>query len=174
MPFKVMFHIYEPGKLAPDYSTSDRKLAHIELNARRATPGKALTSMSADVTPVEPLTKGERFALQLYEIRKAMHKYYNGGRKHEDMLASIALEQKLDKQIKSGRAFLDSHPGYPVKDQKAHTAFLLVEEWRNTWHDRKRYSQRQGYDYQVYREMTRKIRDYEAKIDSYIKEVIGL
>lgn len=174
MPFKVKFHIYNPGEQVPDFSTSDRKLAYVELNARRATSGKALTSMSAEVTPGEPLTKGERFAYQLWKIRQGMHKYYAGGRKHEDMLASMALEAKLDKQIRSARAFLDSHPGYPVKDQKSHIAFLIVEEWRNTWHDRKRYSQRQGYDYQVYREMTRKIRDYEAKIDSYIKEVIGL
>lgn len=174
MPFKVMFHIWEPDKLAPCYSTSDRKLAYIEWNAMRARPGMAMTALKADVEAVEPLTKGERFAYQLWEIRKAMHKYYNGGRKHEDMLASMALEANLDKQIRSARAFLDSHPGYPVKDQKSHIAFLIVEEWRNTWHDRKRYSQRQGYDHQVYREMTRKIRDYEAKIDSYIKEVIGL
>lgn len=174
MPFKVMFHIYNPGDKVPDYSTSDRKLAYVELKARRRMPGKAMTSMRADVTPVEPLTKSEKFAYQLYEIRKAQHKYYNCGRKHEDMLASIALETALDKQIKSGRAFLDSHPGYPVKDQKAHAAFLIVEEWRNTWRERKRYSQCKGYNHQVYREMTRKIRDYDTKIDSYIREVIGL
>jgi len=174
MPFKVMFHIFNPGDKVPDYNTSDRKLAYIELNARRNTPGKTLASMRADVTPVEPLTKAEGFAYQLWEIRRAMHKYYNGGRRHEDMLASIALETELDKQIRSGRAFLDSHPGYPVKDQKSHAAFLIAEEWRNTWLARKRYSQTKGYDHQMYREMTRKIRDYEAQIDKYIREVIGL
>ena len=169
-----MFHIFNPGCQAPDYSTSDRKLAYIELNARRNTPGKALTGMKADVTPVEPLTKAERFALQLWEIRKAMHKYYNGGRKHEDMLASIELESALDRKIAADRQFMDAHPGRPVTDQKAYAFFLIVEEWRNTWRERKRYSQAKGYDQQVYREMTRKLRDYEAKIDSYIKEVIGL
>jgi hypothetical protein len=169
-----MFHIYNPGDVVPDYNTSDRRLAYIELNARRNTPGKALTRLTADVTPLEPLTKRESFAYQLWKIRKAMHKYYDGGRKHDDMLASIALETNLDKQIKSGRAFLDSHPDYPVKDKKSHAAFLLAEEWRKTWHERKRYSQTKGYDHQVYREMTRKIRDYEAQIDNYIRETIGL
>jgi len=174
MPFKVRFHIYAPGKLAPDFSTDDRRLAYVELNARRAKHGQAMTRMSADVQPVEPLTKGEQFVLQIWEIRKAMHKYYNCGRRHEDMLASIALESALDKQIKSARAFLDSHPGYPVKDEKAHAFFLIVEAWREAWHERKRFSQKRGYDLQVYKEMTRKIRDYESKIDMYIKGTIGL
>lgn len=174
MPFIVKFSIYEPGKTAPCLSTKDRKYAYIELNAMRQKPGMALTRMSADVQTVEPLTKAERFALQLWEIRKAMHKYYNGGRKHEDMLASMELESALDKKIKADREFIDSHPGRPVKDQKAYAFFLVVEEWRKTWRERKRYSQTNGYDHQVYREMTRKLRDYEAKIDSYIKEVIGL
>lgn len=174
MPFIVKFSIYEPGKEAPCFNTQDRKLAYIELNAMRQKPRMALTRMTADVQPVEPLTKAERFALRLWEIRKAMHKYYNGGRKHEDMLASMELESALDRKIKADRQFMNAHPGRPVTDQKAYAFFLIVEEWRNTWRERKRYSQAKGYDQQVYREMTRKLRDYEAKIDSYIKEVIGL
>ena len=174
MPFIVKFSIYEPGKQAPCICTQDRKYAYIELNAMRQKPGMALTRMTADVWAEEPLTKAERFALQLWEIRKAMHKYYNGGRRHEDMLASIELETALDRKIKADREFIDSHPGRPVRDQKAYAFFLVVEEWRRTWSERKRYGSRQGYDHQVYREMTRKLRDYEAKIDSYIKEVIGL
>ena len=174
MPFIVKFSIYEPGKEASCFNTQDRKLAYIELNAMRQKPGMALTRMSADVKTVEPLTRAERFALQLWEIRKAMHKYYNGGRKHEDMLASIELETALDRKIKADREFIDSHPGRPVRDQKAYAFFLVVEEWRSTWRERKRYSQTKGYDQQVYREMTRKLRDYEAKIDSYIKQIIGL
>lgn len=174
MPFIVKFSIYEPGKTAPCICTQDRKYAYIELNAMRQKPGMALTRMSADVKTVEPLTKAERFALQLWEIRKAMHKYYNGGRKHEDELASIDLERALDRKIKADREFIDSHPGRPIRDQKAYAFFLVVEEWRSTWRERKRYSQTKGYDQQVYREMTRKLRDYESKIDSYIKEVIGL
>lgn len=174
MPFIVKFSIYEPGKTAPCFNTQDRKLAYIELNAMRQKPGMAMTRMSADVKTVEPLTKAERFALQLWEIRKAMHKYYNGGRRHEDMLASIELESALDRKIAADRQFMDAHPGRPVTDQKAYAFFLIVEEWRNTWRERKRYSQAKGYDHQVYREMTRKLRDYEARIDSYIKEVIGL
>lgn len=174
MPFIVKFSIYEPGKQAPCFNTQDRKLAYIELNAMRQKPGMALTRMSADVQAVEPLTKSERFALQLWEIRKAMHKYYNGGRNHEDMLASLALESALDRKIKVTRHYIDVYPQHPVKDQKAYAFFLIVEEWRNTWRERKRYSQTKGYDNMVYREMTRKLRDYEAKIDSYIREIIGL
>lgn len=174
MPFKVKFFIYEPGKEAPCFNTQDRKLAYIELNAMRQKPGMALTRMTADVQPVEPLTRAERFALQLWEIRKAMHKYYNGGRRREDMLASIELESALDKKIEADRQFMDAHPGRPVTDQKAYAFFLIVEEWRNTWRERKRYGSRQGCDMAVYREMTSKLRDYESKIDSYIKEVIGL
>ena len=161
MPFKVKFSIYEPGK-------QDRKLAYVELNAMRARQGMATTRMTADVEAVEPMTKAERFALQLWEIRKAQHKYYNGGRRQEDLLTSIELERALDKKIAADRKFIDAHPGRPVKDQKAYAFFLVVEEWRSTWQERKRYGNR------VYREMTRKLRDYETKIDSYIKEVIGL
>jgi len=174
MPFKVMFHIWEPGKLAPCYSTSDRRLAYIELNAMRAKPGMALTTLKADVEAVESLTKAQRFVFQMWEVRKAMHKYYSGGRNHDDLVASLALESALDKKIKADREFIDSHPGRPVKDPAAYAFFLLVEEWRNTWHERKKFSQRKGYDLQIYREMSHKLRDYEAKIDSYIKEVIGL
>ena len=174
MPFIVKFSIYEPGKQAPCICTQDRKYAYIELNAMRRKPGMAMTRMTADVWAEEPLTKAERFALQLWEIRKAMHKYYNGGRNHEDMLASIELETALDRKIKADREFIDSHPGRPVKDQKAYAFFLIVEEWRSTWRARKKLSLHKHYDQHIYREMTRKLRDYEAKIDSYIKEVIGL
>lgn len=174
MPFKVKFSIYEPGKIAPCLCTQDRRLAYIELNAMRSKPGMATTRMTAEVWGFEPMTKSERFALQLWEVRKAQHKYYNGGRRREDLLASIELESELDRKIKADRQYMDAHPGRTVRDQKAYTFFLVVEEWRKTWNDRKRYSSRQGYDYQVYREMTRKLRDYETKIDSYIKEVIGL
>lgn len=174
MPFIVKFSIYEPGKQAPCICTQDRKYAYIELNAMRQKPGMALTRMTADVWAEEPLTNAERFALQLWEIRKAMHKYYNGGRRREDMLVSIELESALDRKIAADRQFIDAHPGRPVNDQKAYAFFLIVEEWRNTWRERKRYSQTKGYDNMVYREMTRKLRDYEAKIDSYIREIIGL
>lgn len=174
MPFKVKFSIYEPGKQAPCFSTQDRKLAYVELNAMRARQGMATTRMTADVEAVEPMTKAERFALQLWEIRKAQHKYYNGGRRQEDLLASIELERALDKKIAADRKFMDAHPGRRIKNQKAYAFFLVVEEWRSTWLERKRYGSRDGYDNRVYREMTRKLRDYETKIDSYIKEVIGL
>ena len=174
MPFKVKFSIYEPGKIAPCLCTQDRRLAYVELSAMRSKPGMAMTRMTAEVWGFEPLTKAERFALQLWEVRKAMHRYYHGGRRHEDLVASLALESELDKKIRADRQYMDAHPGRRVTDQKAYAFFLIVEEWRSTWLERKRYGSRAGYDNQVYREMTRKIRDYESKIDSYIKEVIGL
>lgn len=174
MPFKVKFSIYEPGKIAPCLCTQDRRLAYVELSAMRSKPGMAMTRMTAEVWGFEPLTKAERFALQLWEVRKAMHRYYHGGRKHEDLVASLALESELDKKIRADRQYMDAHPGRRVTDQKAYAFFLIVEEWRSTWLERKRYSNRAGYDNQVYREMTRKIRDYESKIDSYIKQIIGL
>ena len=103
MPFKVKFSIYEPGKIAPCLCTQDRRLAYIELNAMRSKPGMATTRMTAEVWGFEPMTKSERFALQLWEVRKAQHKYYNGGRRREDLLASIELESELDRKIKADR-----------------------------------------------------------------------
>ena len=128
MPFIVKFSIYEPGKQAPCICTQDRKYAYIELNAMRQKPGMALTRMTADVWAEEPLTKAERFALQLWEIRKAMHKYYNGGRRHEDMLASIELETALDRKIKADREFIDSHPAVQSTTRRPTRS---SSSWRN-------------------------------------------
>ena len=174
MPFRVTFKIFEPGKGAPCYTTSDRRLAYIELNARRAQPGQALTYMTADVSLDPPSSRADDFLMLLYSVRMAMRKYYNGGRRHEDMLASLALESQLDKWIKRTRDFLTSHPGFTPADTKSHAFFLIVEEWRGAFLDRKRYASRKNYDNNVYREMTRKIREYEEKIDDYIRNTIGL
>ena len=94
MPFKVRFDIYEPNKLAPCITTYDRKYAYAELNDLKGKPGMALTRMLHTVIP-EELTKSEQYVYLVYQVRTLQRKYWNGGKQHDDLMASLAKEKEL-------------------------------------------------------------------------------
>ena len=100
MPFKVKFQIFEPGKQAPVFTTSDARLAHVEYKDRCNKQGCALTRMTTTIECVD-LTKPEQYVYLVFLVRKAIRTYYNEGRKHEDLLVSLGLKSSLTTGIRA-------------------------------------------------------------------------
>ena len=182
MPFKVKFQIFEPGKLAPCFTTHDASLAHAEYRHQCNQKGCALTRMTTDIECID-LTKPEQYVFLVYRVRKAISRFYNGGRKPEDLQASLELERQLDEWNGRTRLQLQAHPGLspvacgmPADSERArHFAFfLLVDKWRDKWHRYFNYKRQHDRDGQVVREMYKECIDYEKQIDNFIKQVIGL
>lgn len=182
MPFKVKFQIFEPGKFAPDFITTDARLANVEYRDRCNKKGCALTRMTTDIECID-LTKPEQYVWLVYCVRNAIQKYYGCGRKREDLQASLDLEKQLDDWNSRTRAYIDSHPGFhtvlsglPAESEKArHFAFFkVVEEWRKQWHNYFTYKKRPDKDPEVEREIKKSCFDFEKEIDKYIKLTIGL
>ena len=172
MPFKVRYDIYEPNKQAPCLTTYNRLFAWAELNDRQKKPGMALTRMSYTIQP-EDLTKQEEYVLLVYQVRKAIKKYFGGGRNHDDLLESLALEERLDQWNVRTRCYLNSHPKAQV-DEKGKAFFILVEAWRNKWHKFFACKKCHAEPQQVLQQMKKECNDYEAQIDKYVKQTIGL
>ena len=173
MPFKVKFMIYEPGKQAPCYTTSDAALARVEYNAKVREQGMALSRYVFEIT-CEDLTKAEEYVWLVYQVRQAIHKYYNQGRKYADLQASLTLEKQLDDWNLRTRTYLNNHPKCQIGDEKAHSFFLLVEKWREKWHKFFACKKAKSEPEEILREMKRECTDYEKEIDMYVKKSIGL
>lgn len=173
MPFKVKFQIFEPGKQAPVFTTSDARLAHVEYKDRCNKQGCALTRMTTTIECVD-LTKPEQYVYLVFLVRKAIRTYYNEGRKHEDLLVSLGLEKQLDDWNTRTRYHLQTHPKCKPDDDKAFAFFQIVEEWRNTWHKYFAYKKRPDKDPDIEREMKKQCFDFEKEIDKYVNLVIGL
>lgn len=170
MPFRVYFSIFEPGKQAPCFQTSDAKLARVEFNDRQS---KApLTRMTYTIELID-LTKSEKYVWLVYEVRKAIRKYYNEGRKHEDLLDSLEKEKELDKWNIRTRLYLTNHPNCQV-DEKSKAFFLLVDAWREKWHKYFACKKAKSVEQAVLDQMKKECFDYERQIDKYVKQVIGL
>ena len=157
MPFKVFFQIYEPGKEGPCFTTTDAKLAKVEYNNRASKPGMALTRMTYTIQ-LEDLTKHEQYVWLVYQVRQAIRKFFDGGRNHDDLMASIALEKQLDQWNARTRTYLNNHPN------------AKVDEWHKYFAVKKSKAESDA----VIKEMKKECEDYEAQIDKYTKQVIGL
>lgn len=174
MPFTVTYRIYEMGKQAPCLTTQDRVLAHIQFNEMCRRQDKPLVRFVHIVEPVEPLTKPERYLYLVYQVRKAIRKYYGEGRKKEDLDASLALEKQLDDWNTRTRFHLQTHPKCKPDDEKAFAFFQVVEEWRTVWKKYFAYKKRADRDQAVEREMKKQCFDFEKLIDEYITKTIGI
>lgn len=173
MPFKVKFSIFEPGKQAPSFTTDDAHLAHIEYKDRCNRQGCAFTRMTTDIECID-LTKPEQYVWLVYRVRKAIQKYYDCGRKREDLLASLDLEKQLDNWNTRTRYHLQTHPKRQPDDDKAFAFFLIVEQWRNAWHKYFTYKKLPDKDPDIEREIKKQCFDFEKQIDKYITKAIGL
>lgn len=173
MPFKVKFQIFEPCKQAPDFTTSDARLAKVEYRDRCNKKGYAFTRMTTEIECID-LTKPEQYVWLVYRVRKAIRKYYGEGRKHEDLMASLDLEKQLDNWNTRTRFHLQTHPKCKPDDEKAFAFFQVVEEWRNAWHKYFTYKKSADKDPDVEREMKKQCYDFEKEIDKYVNLVIGL
>ncbi len=147
-------------------------------NAQRAAAPGEIIFIDAIVEPVEPLTAPERFLLLVYEVRQLIRAYYDHGRRQEDLQASLAKEQTLDHWIARTRHYLDTHASnvhFPTEtDKKSYSFFILVEQWRKTWHEYFSYKKQKDKDPQVESEIKKKSFDLERSIDAYIAQTLHL
>ena len=175
MPFKVHYEIFDDKHGAPDFQTYDYTMARVEWNERQRNPKGMIWHIEQTVMPDGVLNKQEDYLFLVYRVRNLTIHYRNNGQKDEDRNVLIKHVRKLDKWNKEIDAYMRSHPGYANKmDNQAYSFYVLVTEWRKMYYERQRYSKVQGYDHNVFREMTRKIRGLETEIDKYIKQQIQL
>lgn len=175
MGLRTRYDIYSTNKTAPVLSTYDRLTAQVEFNDLLGKNKGEFYRLQQQPEAVGELTKSEEYVLLVWRVRRLIRRYYDNGRKREDLVASLEHEQKLDQWNKRTRAFIDAHPGYKPKDEKSHAFYVLVSEWRRTWNERMAYRKRKmGYDQKVMDEMSKKCRDLEKQVDNYIKEKLQL
>jgi hypothetical protein len=170
MPFRVKFFIYDNKHTAPVYTTFDKCMARVEYNDRNKKD--PWTRLEFTVEQID-LTNHEKYVWLVYEVRKAIHKYYNCGRKHEDLQDSLDKEAKLDQWNARTRIYLNNHPKCQV-DEKAKSFFLLVDAWRDKWHKYFSCKKAHAVEQAVLDQMKKECFEYEKQIDKYVKQVIGL
>ena len=174
MPIKTKYDIYDTRHQAPVNTTYDYTAAKVEYNELMR---KASDLYRMVCTPMADgaLTKPEEYLLLVYRVRKLWRQYFNQGRSQEVLLKSIEEEKKLDDWNARTRRFLDTHLSVMDGQTTArYHFFVLVETWRNTWKERKRYARLKNCDPAVLNEMSKKCRDIEREIDEYINDKLKL
>ena len=179
MPFKVLYEIFDNKHDAPDFQTYDYTMAQIEWNERKRNPKGLLWRIQQTVQPEGTLSKPEEYVLLVYRVRKYTIRWRNNGMKDSDKRAVESHVRRLDDWNRRTRAYLDSYKGDPYKEPytKEFGFFIVVEAWRDAYRERQQYQKataNANYDNRVFREMTRKIRQYEQEVDNYIKKTIKL
>lgn len=173
MPFKVQYEIFDSKHKAPILSTTDRTVASIEFNDLIRRGGDVYRMVQ---TPMADgaLTKQEEYLMLVYRVRKLWRQYFDQGRSQEVLLASLEKEKELDDWNTRTRSFLNTHTAYFRGRNEAYCFFVVVEAWRKAWKERKRYKGNASCDQQVLKEISKKCRDFEKKIDEYIKDKLQL
>lgn len=174
MPFKVQYEIYDNKHDAPDYKTSDYTLARVEWLERQRNPKGMMWRIQQTVMPDGALNKSEEYLFLVYRVRDLTIRYRNDTTNMEFKKVLLEHVKKLDKWNRAIELYINTHPGYKPADEQAHSFYVVVHEWRRAYYERQKYSTRKDYDHKVFREMTRKIREYESEIDKYIKNKLQL
>lgn len=174
MPIIVQYDIFDSQHKAPLLSTRDRSMAYVEFQSL-IHKGDSLYRMVQTPIADGALTKSEEYLMLVYRVRKLWRQYFDHGRDQEVLKASIEQEKKLDNWHKRISA-LSQNSTNPlhIKDREAFDFYIVVRGWREAWLDRKRYSRQKDYDPQILSEINKKCRDFEKKIDKYIKDKLQL
>lgn len=166
MPFKTKYEIYCTQKIAPVYTGYDKTMAFVTWEDFIRNPKGECYRMLQTPEAVGALTKSEEYLFLVYHVRRLIKRYFNNGRKHEDMIESQEYETKLDKWNQRTQAFINSHPGYKPTDEKSHAFYVLVSTWRKVFKERMAYRKRKmGFDQAVFDEMNKKRQSLEKQID---------
>ena len=184
MPIQVKYTIRCTGKIAPYENTYDFDYARAALSTyQRKAQRDEMFYCTTEVKAEEPLTKDEQYLMLVYEVRRLIKRYFDNGRKTEDLKASPVKEAQLDGWNARTRSYIDSKPGFekvlknlPIdSDKYRHFSFFeVVEEWRKVWKEYHRYKKQKDKDPAVEREMKKKCYDFEKTIDNYIRFTLKL
>ena len=88
MPIRTKYEIYCTQKTAPVYWGYDKTMAYVEMEDRIRNPKGDSYRMVQTPEAVGDLTKPEEYLLLVYNVRRLINKFFNQGRKHEDMIES--------------------------------------------------------------------------------------
>lgn len=175
MPFKVQYEIFDNKHAAADFQTYDYTMARIEWEERKRNPKGLMWRLEQTVMPDRVLDKHEEYVFLVYRVRKLTIYYRNNGQRTDDRNTLMKYVRKLDKWNRQTRNFLNTHNKVmDAETTKRFGFFVVVEEWRSAYYERQKFAKIDNYDRNVYREMTRKIRQFEKEIDSYIKQQMKL
>ena len=152
MPIKVQYDIYDTQHKAPIIHTTDRTLASIEFNDL-IHKGNGLYRMQQTPMADGALSKQEEYLMLVYRVRMLWKQYFNHGRSHEVLKASIEEEKKLDDW---------------------HRRVSSLSKVSSSPLERKSYSRRKDCDEAILSEMSKKCRDFEKQIDKYLKIKLNL
>lgn len=177
MGFTVKYNIMQAGKDAPCYSTSDRQLAYAELSDRQRKGNPLDYWMDWDITPHD-LNQKEEYMWFVWQIRMAQKKFWRDGKKQEDLLASKAMEEELDRWNAETREKLNKvayvtrdgntvYSGWQPSDAEAYQFFVTVEEWRKEW--KKYFAAKANGDHETSSRLYQICRSYETRIETYCK-----
>ena len=172
MPIRVRYDIFDGLRKAPVFTTSDRHLALIERD-EYIRKGKGIYRIQTTVIP-DNMNKSEQYLYLVYEVRQLQRRYFDQGRNKEVLQQALDKEEELDDWNTRTSGFLAAHTNYKPADPKAHAFFLIVVRWRRLWKNYFAYKKRSDADPAIVRERAKECRDYEAQIDKYIKETIGV
>lgn len=180
---RTKYHVMGGGKTAPVETTYDRQQASWALRKAEREDQKGIYYIVSEVEACEPLTKPEKYLLLVYEVRKLIRRYFNDGRKPEDLTASLVKETQLDQWNVRTRKYIDSKPGFenvlkglPQDSEKyRHFAFFqVVEEWRKVWKEYHAYRRLKEKEPAVEQAMKKKCFAFEKTIDDYLKMMLQL
>lgn len=175
MPFRTKYEIFDTQHTAPVYTGYDKTMAFVTWEDFIRNPKGECYRMVQTPEAVGALTKSEEYLFLVYNVRRLIKRYFNNGRKHEDMIESQEYETKLDKWNQRTQAFINTHPGYKPSDEKNYAFYVLVSTWRKVFKERMAYRKlKMGFDQNVLNEMSKKSRELEKEIDKYIKEQLQL
>jgi len=174
MPFSTLYQIFDSKHTAPVFTNTDYKMAYVEWRSYLRKGGDVYR-LEQTVLPDGNLDKSEQYLFLVYRARKTWKRFVNCGRTRDDMLASMDLHKELD-ELHSQVSMLSqkSIDPLPIKNREAFDFFQLVADWRNCCRSRKKFTSANGYDEISRKEISRQCRDYEKKIDKYIKDKLNL
>ena len=173
MPLRTRYEIF--GRFTnPVISTYDKTMARVEWYSYLRNPQQGLHRLVQTVEPDGELTKAEEYLYLVYRVRKLWRKYFDCGRNRDDMEAALKLEAELDVWNMRSLIYVSNHPDYKPADQESFDFYTVVQAWRDTCKERKRYRGGSAIDKQVQQEISHKCRDFERKIDQYLKTKLNL
>lgn len=184
MPIKTKYIIKCSSKQAPVLTTDNRPYVMTAFNRFLKDAQKGdIYNMQAVVEPVEPMSNDERFLYLVYEVRRLIRKFFDGGRKKEDLQKSLDKEKELDQWILNTRTRLADSPQIeawmkmlPPDSDKArnYAFFILVEKWRRAWAIYFANKNKTGKNRKMVEELKQECFDFEKEIDRYLNKTLKL
>jgi hypothetical protein len=179
MGIRTSYTLKRTNKEAALLQTDNRAYAYSELQKQilNARPGEFFKIIS-HVEAVEPLTSDEKYVLLVYEVRNRIKQYFNGGRHHDDLVASLEKEKELELWNEKTKKWLADNPEIAKKKEQeqseAYKFFTIVNKWQFTWQNYHSYRKEPKPKKKLLDELKDECFYFEKMIDDYIHKALKL